>query len=152
MDKTNIQINKFETTGVVLKQMKVSDFNVIFSLWQKAGLHLTDKQTELYDFQNIIKANTSSCFVLTDKNNIIGAVLGTFNGKRGWIYHLAIHPSCHHLGFGTLLLNAAEQQLKKKGAHRINLGVTLTNLKVIPFYEKNGYSVVNDALWLGKNI
>ncbi len=42
--------------------------------------------------------------------------------------------------------------MKKEGAHRIHLGVAYTNLKILPFYEKHGYSVVNDALWLGKNI
>ncbi len=145
-------MKKVNKENILIRKVNISDFEQIFSLWEKAGLSLTDKQTELYDFQNILKLNPSSCFVLTDKQNIIGCVLGTFNGRRGWIYHLAIHPSYHNLGLGSLLLDTAETELKKKGAHRMNLGVSLTNLKVIPFYEKSGFTITTDALYLTKNI
>lgn len=141
MDKKN---------NILMRKVKLSDFEQIFSLWEKAGLSLASKQIEFYDFQNILKLKSSSCFVLTDKQDIVGCILGTFNGRRGWIYHLAVHPSYQHLGLGSLLLNAVEKELKKKGAHKINLGVTFTNLKVIPFYEKSGFTIMTDALYLTK--
>lgn len=142
MSKENIQI----------KQIKHSDFMGVLSLWKKAGLGLDDEKIELLTMQMVVKINPTSCLVLIKDKIIIGAALGTFNGKRGWIYHLAIHPDYQQAGFGALLLKRIEQELKKKGAHRVHLGVEYTNLKVLPFYEKSGYSVVNDALWLGKNI
>ncbi len=145
-------MKKFNKQGLLIRKVKISDFEQIFSLWKKAGLSLADKKTKFYDFQNILKLNSSSCFVLTDKQNIIGCILGTFNGRRCWIYHLAIHPSYHNLGLGSFLLNTVEEELKKKGAHKINLGVSLTNLKVIPFYEKCGFTVMADAVYLTKII
>lgn len=139
MDKTDIKI----------KQMKPSDSSEVLSLWEKAGLAIN--QQDLFEMQSTMKMNPKSCLTLTKDDAIIGAVLGTFNGKRGWIYHLAIHPNFHSFGYGSLLLKKAEKELKKKGAKRVFLGVSFKNLKVLPFYEKSGYSVVNDALWLGKN-
>ncbi len=132
-------------TLVQIKQMKQSDLPEVLLLWEKAGLDITSPEKELLALQN----NPNTCFVLTKDEKIIGAVLGAFNGRRAWVYHLSIHPAYQHMGYGSLLLKKVESELKKKGAYRIHLGVAFTNLKVLPFYENHGYSVVNDALWMG---
>lgn len=137
---------------ILIRKITPADFPEIVSLWQKAGLSISDEKMKIADMEKTIKMNPTSCLVLVKDKIIIGAALGAFNGRRGWIYHLAIHPDFQQGGYGSLLLQKVEKELKKKGAHRINLGVTYTNLKVLIFYEKSGYSVVNDALWLGKNI
>lgn len=137
---------------ILIRTITTSDFLEVLSLWKKAGLDIENEEMELSDLEIMIKINSASCLVLVKYKKIIGSILGTFNGRRGWIYHLAIHPAFQKKGYGSLLLMKAEKELKKKGAHRINLGVTDTNLKVLPFYEKFGYEVMNDALWLGKNI
>lgn len=142
MNKTNIQI----------KQMQNSDFPEVLSLWKKAGLDISNSKLELIDMKITIVLNSNSCLVLIKDEKIIGAALGAFNGRRAWIYHFAIHPDFQHQGYGALLLKKVEKQLKKKGAYRVHLGVAYTNLKVLGFYQKHGYSVVNDALWMGKNI
>lgn len=142
MDNANVQI----------KQMRFSDFAEVLSLWEKAGLTLSSPEQELADTKITVTMNPASCLVLIKSKKIIGGILGTFNGRRGWIYHLAVHPDFQQEGYGSLLLEKVEKELKKLGAHRVHLGVSYKNLKVLPFYEKSGYKVVNDALWLGKNI
>lgn len=139
-------------TYIEIKQMKSSDFPEILSLWKKAGLSISDPEQELIDMKITLNLNPTSCLILVKNKKIIGAVLGAFNGRRGWVYHLAIHPDFQQKGYGSMLLAKVEKEFKKKGAYRIHLGVAYTNLKVFPFYQKYGYSVVNDALWLGKNI
>lgn len=138
--------------NIVIRITRLSDFEEIFSLWQKAGLDLVNKDREFADFKNIIKTNPSSCFVLTINHKIIGCILATFNGRRAWIYHLAIDPLFQNQGYGTFLLERAEKELKKQGAYRVNLGVLYTNLRIVPFYKKLGYSVMTDAIFFWKNI
>lgn len=144
-----MKTNKME---ILIRQAKISDFDQVYSLWQKAGISILDKERELHDFQTVLKMNPSSCFVLTADKTVIGVVLGTFNGRRGWIYHLAVDPKYQHKGYGSQLLKRVEKELKNMGAHKINLGVFHTNFKMIPFYEKNGYAVMNDATYLTKKI
>lgn len=100
----------------------------------------------------MIKVENSCCFKLVKGKKIIGSILGTFNGRRAWIYHLAVDPKYQRLGYGSMLLKKTENILKKKGAHMVNLSVLFSNLKVAPFYEKKGYEVINNALCLSKNI
>ncbi len=145
-------MKKINKENILIRKVNISDFGQIFSLWKKAGLNISNLEKEFSDMQITVKMNPTSCLVLVRDKTIIGAALGAFNGRRGWVYHLAIHPDFQQEGYGSLLLQKVEEELRRKGAHRVHLGVAFTNLKVLPFYEKCGYSVVNDALWLGKNI
>ena len=63
-----------------------------------------------------------------------------FDGHRGWIYYLAVLPIFQGNGFGKLLVRNAEDSLKNRGCPKIDLMVRSTNLKVIEFYNKIGFS------------
>src|SRR5258708_17565028 len=82
----------------IIRQAYISDFPEIFSLWKKSGLLPFSKKIELEEFKMMLKLNSTSCLVLIKDNQIIGSIFGTFNGRRGWIYHFAIHPDFQHLG------------------------------------------------------
>lgn len=135
-----------------IRLMEIEDFDSMYSLWKEVGLNVADYEIEKEDIKQIIKWNPVTCFVICDGNKIIGTVLGTFNGRRAWIYHLAIHPNFQNQSLGSLLLEKTESALKKAGAKRLLLGVSKTNLRVLGFYTKHGYGVVNDSITLGKNL
>jgi ribosomal protein S18 acetylase RimI-like enzyme len=79
----------------------------------------------------------------------IGTVIAGFDGYRGWVYHLAVHPRCRRRGFGRALMRHAEVSLKAIGCPKLNLQVRSTNADVIAFYERLGYSIEERAS-LGK--
>ena len=135
-----------------LRLMTFQDFDSMYSLWKEAGLLVADYETEKELTFMMIKLNPKTNFVVSEEEKIIGTVLGVFNGRRGWVYHLAVQPKFQKQGLGSQLLKKAEEALKKIGAERVLLGVTKSNLKVLPFYEKFGYQEATDAIYLGKNI
>jgi len=106
----------------------------------------------------LINDNPDTCFYLKKNSEIVGTIFGAFNGRRAWIYHLCIHPKYQKQGLGTLLVRKVEDELKKKGATKILLSVSVVNLKIIPFYLKLGYKMMNDLvtfendLWREKQI
>lgn len=131
---------------------KRTNFSQLLVLWKGAGLKLSDRLTEKQEFLSMLKLNPSLCFVLLCQGKVIGSAFGIFNGRRAWIYHLAIHPAWQKKGIGTKLLTTVENALVKTGGIKIRLWVNYSNLRVIPFYEKHGYQVMNDALMLAKNV
>ena len=88
-------------------------------------------------------------FVGTLGLRIVGTVLAGYDGCRGWIYHLAVHPEYQRAGFGRLLMREAEASLRALGCPKINLQVRVDNDAVVQFYEALGYSV-EKRLSLGK--
>ena len=132
--------------------MQLKDFDSIYALWKKVDLGVNDFEKEKKQAKQMIKLNPLSNFVAVEGKKIRGTVFGTFNGRRGWVYHLAVNPSFQKKGLGSILLKKAEQALKKAGAKRVLLGVDKSNLKVLAFYKKQGYQKVDDAIWMGKDI
>lgn len=100
----------------------------------------------------MMKMNKSACFVMEDKNRIIGTVFGAFNGRRGWIYHLVVHPKYQRKGYGSILIQKAEKALKKMGASRVLLGVWMEDKEVFPFYQKKGYFLIDDSYFFVKDL
>lgn len=130
----------------------MAHFDAACALWSEAGLHLSDREREKIEIQQTLIQTPDCSFVLVEDGSLVGAVIGASNGRRAWIYHLAVHPKHQHKGYGMLLLKSAEDALIEKGATKIMLGVAYTNLKVAPFYEKYGYTIMNDAMVMNKDL
>ncbi len=135
-----------------IRIMQMSDFQSAYALWQKTGISLVMLEKEKIELETILTHNPSSCFVAVENKQVIGTILGTFNGRRAWIYHVAVHPKCQNRGYGSALLQHTETMLQVKNATKILLAVGISNLKTVPFYEKNGYHVINDAVLMAKDI
>jgi len=80
---------------------------------------------------------------------LVGAVFGRFDGRRGWINHLAVADSFRRRGLGRRLMAEVEARLRALGCAKVNLHVLSTNREVVAFYESLGYSVA-DMLFLQK--
>lgn len=95
-----------------------------------------------------------------DKDKIVGYLIATipFAGISS-IFWLAVDEKYQGRGIATKIINKSIALLKKKGAHKVNLSVT--NKKLIPFYEKLGFQNLCfvkkdyfglDAYWMYKDI
>ena len=90
--------------------------------------------------------------VLEHKKKIIGTVMGGYDGHRGVMNYLSVHPEFRGKGFGKLLVNKVEEKLKELGCPKINLLVRSNNSKVIKFYEGNSYQLQSDVFLVGKRL
>ena len=83
--------------------------------------------------------------------HLVATVLAGFDGVRGWIHHLAVHPSHRRQGIARALMVAVEEGLAKIGCPKVNLQVRAANSDVIAFYRALGYSIEERAS-LGKRL
>lgn len=77
---------------------------------------------------------------------VIGVVVGTFDGRRGWIHRLAVHPDHRRHGLATRLVAELENRLTARGAPRINLLVMPDNDTGLAFWQRLGYLPHSDVL------
>ena len=80
-------------------------------------------------------------FVALVRNVVVGTVMAGYDGHRGWIYSLAVHPDYQKQAIGSQLLSFAERHLASRGCPKINLQIIEGNESAREFYEANGYSV-----------
>jgi ribosomal protein S18 acetylase RimI-like enzyme len=94
-------------------------------------------------------------FVALDGDEVVGTVLAGYDGHRGWLYSVAVHPKVRNQGLGAELVRHAEQALMNLGCVKINLQILNGNASVTAFYESLGYSVeprVSMGKIIGRNI
>lgn len=128
------------------------DYPAILSLWATAGpgIHVR-RSDEPEEIQKKLQRDPD-LFLLAEKNGqIVGSVLGGFDGRRGMVYHLAVSPEHRRTGIGDQLMAALEERLRSKGCIRCYLLVTKDNLEAIQFYEARGWSCM-DLFTYGKDI
>lgn len=92
------------------------------------------------DTEQVRKAAGSGSFLwLEQEGEIIGTVYCTSQAGAGLLGMLAVEPEKQGFGFGRLLVQEAEQYLRRRGYMRIELRVVNLRSELLPFYRKLGY-------------
>jgi len=130
--------------GLNMALAREADIPFMLELWKDTpgvGLGAGDDEASLRAF---IQRNPSTCLLLKAQDKIVGTVLGGFDGRRGYIYHLVVHSDFRRQGYGKKLLQEAVLRLKAMKAGKIHLFVLRSNPDVRSFYEKQGWIKRND--------
>jgi ribosomal protein S18 acetylase RimI-like enzyme len=80
-------------------------------------------------------------FVAARDGAVIGSVMAGYDGHRGWLYSVAVHPARRRRGTGRKLVLHAVEQLQSLGCIKVNLQVRATNAAVVAFYKALGFRV-----------
>ena len=116
-----------------------SDKESVISLWKEIfnpKKYHNDPEVAI-NMKN--KYNDNLFFIAEEDNQIIRSVIAGFDGHRGWLYSLAVHPSYRRKGIGTSLVRKALNELERLSCLKVNLQINDDNKTVIDFYEKNGF-------------
>ena len=90
-------------------------------------------------------------FVAEAEGRIIGSIMAGYDGHRGWLYTVAVQPTCRKRGVGSALVRYAEAALRALGCPKINLQGRGSNPGVAAFYQRLGYQM-EDRISLGKRM
>ena len=128
------------------------DYQPVIRLWQEAGpgvhVGLSDRPQEI---AKKLRRDADLFLVAEIGGEIIGSVLGGFDGRRGLVYHLAVIQSHTGKGVGSALMEELERRLHAKGCLRSYLLVTRDNAEAMHFYAERGWEPM-DLLVYGKDL
>ena len=107
-------------------------------LWRESGLRISPSDSRR-EIERSRRRDPDLFLVAEAGEALVGVVLGRFDGRRGWINHLAVRPSNRAQGLGRQLMRTVERRLRAKGCAKVNLHVRPENGEVCAFYERVGY-------------
>ncbi|WP_141432243.1 GNAT family acetyltransferase [Bacillus sp. 03113] len=115
------------------------DYEAVIELWTCAGIQIC-RSDSIEGLKKIVEREPDLFFVAEENHKIIGAVMGTYDGRRGWVNHLAVHPEYQGKQLGTQIMKELEKRFKQIGCEKINLLIEMDNTKVQKFYEQLGFN------------
>ena len=127
-------------TSVVIREFKIGDYQKVLKLWDNTGIHYRPKGRD--SRQRIgreLKSGQGIFLVAEISGNIVGVVIGTNDGRKGWINRLAIAPEYQRQGIGRELVNKLEDHFSTLGINVIACLIERENTGSKKFFDHIGY-------------
>ena len=138
---------------MTIREMKISDYDQVYALWRSTpgmGLNTADDSRE--GIPAYLIRNPHTCFVAEAESGIIGAILAGHDGRRGFIYHLAVAIPQRGNGIGSALVERAMAALEQEGIRKVALVVFDRNEIGNAFWERLGFHKREDLIYRNKSI
>ncbi len=136
-----------------IRVLTMADYDLVYALWTGTpGMGLRSLDDSAEGIKRFLGRNPSSCFVAEEGNRLAGAILCGHDGRRGYIYHAAVHPDFRRRGIGRDLVQAALAVLKAEGILKAALVVFETNEDGNRFWESVGFTQRGDLVYRNKSL
>lgn len=118
--------------------MNINDYEEVYVLWEETDIILK-KSDEKQEIDRMIKRNPYTCLVGEIDNEIVSVVMGGFDGRRGYVHHLAVKPRLQRQGIGKKMMDELLKRFKDLKVIKVHLFVEENNKKVKDFYRSIGF-------------
>jgi ribosomal protein S18 acetylase RimI-like enzyme len=124
----------------VLRDCRSEDVGAVLQLWRQADATpgVTDTADDL---RRAVADSPAHVLVAEVEGQVVGSIIGTFDGWRGNIYRLAVHPDCRRRGIARALVAEVEKRLAGQGAKRITALVEKDHPWAASFWQAVGYGL-----------
>ncbi len=81
---------------------------------------------------------------------LVATAMGTWDGRRGYLWHLAVEPELQSRGLGRKMLEALGEAYRKLGIPKVTFQIETSNREVLGFYLRMGYHTRDDLVCVSK--
>lgn len=129
-----------------IREFTWDDYEAALALWTRLDMVMPELDNR-QALAGCVECNPGLFLVGTDLGpageRLVATVIGTFDGRRGYLYHMAVDPDCRRQGYGQAILEEMLHRLWARGARKVLLRAHYQNSGAIAFYESMGLSLAH---------
>ena len=122
-------------------------YHEIIDLWKRSGIDVTSSDTR-DEIERMLIRNPDFFLIGKESEKVIAVVMGAFDGRRGYVHHLAIDPDYQKKKYGRMMMDELIEKFHNKKVHKIHLFIQKDNKEVVDFYRKLGWKVRDDLIMM----
>ena len=117
---------------------RAEEAGAVVALWKSSGARetLTD---DVMSVQRLMERDPDALLVAARDGALIGSVIAGYDGWRGCVYRLAVHPDHRRGRVASTLVEEAERSLARRGASRVHAIVHAADGPAMTFWASAGY-------------
>ena len=126
--------------NIVVRELRAADYDALTALWHDAGLQFKPLGRDGRDRIERQIAGSNAVFLVAEMDGrLIGSVLATHDGRKGWINRLAVAPEFRRQGVAKRLVAEVESRLSERGIEIIACLIEGSNMESVRVLERLGY-------------
>lgn len=129
---------------LIIRNYKENDKIHVIEIWEACGLLIKGNDPGK-DIELKMKFQPELFFVASINNTVVATVMTGYDGHRGWLNYLGVHPAFRGKGYGRSLVKYSIQKLKELNCPKLNIQVRNSNTGVMGFYQKLGF-IMHDVI------
>jgi N-acetylglutamate synthase len=134
-----------------IARLAANDYAEVVGLWEAAGLSIRPQgRDSAVAFAVQLAGGTQIVLGVRTNGRLVGVVLATHDGRKGWINRLAVHPECRRQGLALALIAEAERVLTDNGLPIIAALVEDWNEASLALFDRAGYQEYPDVHYVTK--
>ena len=138
--------------SIRIRAMDPADYDAALALWKRCeGMGLSDAD-EKEPITRFLERNPGLSFVALDGDALIGTVLCGSDGRRGYLYHLAVDPHYRRRGIGEDLVSRVFEQMQALEIHKCHIMVYGTNEVGLAFWKQDGWVTRPEIVLMSRNV
>ena len=133
--------------------MTVGDYDQLVRLWRKAGLPFRPRGRDSgKSIEAQMTGNPDFFLGVFEDSCLIGTVMASCDGRKGWLNRLAVDPEHRRRGIAKALINEAEKNLRERGIRvfSVDRSIKDSNESSKNLFKKSGYEELKDIKYFTK--
>ncbi|MBM3939899.1 MAG: GNAT family N-acetyltransferase [SAR202 cluster bacterium] len=140
--------------AIVIRPCSRREIPDLLALWRESARATHTDSPE--GVAPLFDGRAADVLVAETDGRIVGGVIAAFDGWRGNVYRLAVHPRYRLRGIATALVNEAERYLRRRGAKRLAAVVDGASLEAQDFWDamaaRHGWKVTHPGARYAKTV
>ncbi len=129
--------------------LKRDDLQAVIALWcETDGVEVAEGDA-LPQLERYLNRNPGGSWLVEDELGLCGACLAGHDGRRGYLYHLAVAPRARGQGVGSALVGKACAYWRQEQVARALILVAADNAQGRTFWESQGWEPLTQAGAMG---
>ena len=131
-----------------MRLLKISDYQSVYNLWKNtSGMVLRSLDDSEEGIKRFLLRNPNTNFVAVIDKKIAGVIMAGNDGRRGYIYHLAVQNEYRRRGIASALVKECLMALRIEEINKVALVVFSDNTSGNNFWQKLGFIEREDLVY-----
>jgi len=139
---------------ISVRRFRIEDYDRVMELWAAGDLPLKpqgrDSRESIARQIGLPNVRFLVAEAAEEGGRVIGTVLATHDGRKGWINRLAVDAALRRAGIGARLVREAEEWLESVGMDILACLIEDGNATSMAVFEKLGYKKHPEIIYFAK--
>ena len=138
--------------SISITEFGMDDYAVVHVLWQRGDLWMRPSDGPEATLLKLTRDPELFLVARDAQGRVVGTVMGGWDGRRAYVYHLAVAPERRRRGIADALMDELEERFRGLGALKAKLQILIENEASKAFFAHRGYLLETDCEPWGKEL